>query len=130
MKYLITGGAGFIGSHIAEELVKRKEGVTVIDNLSFGKLDNLKDIKEKINFIEGDIVDFGLLNKEFRDIDFVLHQAALVSVPDSFRDKQEYFDVNVNGTKNVLEAALRNNVKRVVFASSCSVYGKYTFPKK
>lgn len=123
MKYLVTGGAGFIGSNIVLELVRKGHEVGVIDNLSFGKIENLELVKDKIKFVEGDIRDLDLLEKEFKGVDFVLHQAALRSVPESFKKSEEYFDVNVNGTKNVLEAALRNNVKKVVFASSAAVYG-------
>jgi len=131
MKYIVTGGAGFIGSHIVEELVKKGEDVTVIDNLSFGKRENLEKVNDKINFIEGDIRDKDLLNKEFKGKDFILHQAALRSVLNSFNNPEEYHDVNVNGTLNVLKAAKECNVKKVVFASSSSVYGDVKeFPQK
>jgi len=129
MNYLITGGAGFIGSHIAEESVK-DHNVTIIDNLSFGNINNLSKIKDKINFIQGDIRDINLLKDQFKDQDFILHQAALRSVPESLKNKEEYFDVNVNGTRNVLEAALKNKVKKVVFASTGSIYGDCKEPKK
>ncbi len=131
MKYVVTGGAGFIGSHIVEELVKKGDEVTVIDNLSFGKIDNIKSVLNKIRFINGDIMDLELLKKEFKGKDFVLHQAALKSVPKSFENPEEYEDVNENGTLNVLKAALENNVKKFVFASSSSVYGDCNiFPQK
>jgi len=131
MKYLVTGGAGFIGSHIVEELVRKGEEVTVIDNLSFGKLENLEKVNDKINFIEGDIRNLELLQNEFEGADFILHQAALRSVPKSLEAPEEYHDVNVNGTLNVLKAALENNVKKVVFASSSSIYGDAKeFPQK
>jgi len=131
MKYIVTGGAGFIGSHIAEELVKQKEDVTIIDNLSSGKLENIKEFKNKIKLVEGDIRNINLLKKEFKDADFVLHQAALKSVPGSFNNPEEYHDVNINGTLNVLKAAKECNVKRVIFASSGAVYGPCkVFPQK
>ncbi|MBU1199346.1 MAG: NAD-dependent epimerase/dehydratase family protein [Nanoarchaeota archaeon] len=126
MKYVVTGGAGFIGSHIVEELVKKGEDVVVIDNLSAGtnNLPDLpKDILEKIKFIKGDICDLNLLKEEFQDVDFVLHHAALISVRESVEKKDEYTAVIHEGTRNILEAARLNNVKRVVFASSCAVYG-------
>jgi len=124
MNYLVTGGAGFIGSHIVEELVKQGHKVKVIDNLSFGKIKNIKDFINKIEFVEGDIRDLDLLKKEFKDQDFILHQAALKSVPRSFENPQEYQDVNANGTLNVLKATELCKVKKLVFASSSSVYGE------
>ena len=124
MNYLVTGGAGFIGSHIVEELVNKGHQVKVIDNLSFGKIENIKDFIDKIEFIEGDIRDLDLLKKEFENQDFILHQAALKSVPRSFENPQEYQDVNVDGTLNVLKAAEICKVKKLVFASSSSVYGE------
>lgn len=123
MKYLITGGAGFIGSHIAEELVSRGESVTVFDNLETGKMENVNPFLNKIRFVKGDIRDLELLLKEMEGIDFVLHQAALRSVPKSVADPLPYFEVNVKGHYNVLEAARQNKVKGVTFASSSSVYG-------
>ncbi|MFH1545582.1 MAG: SDR family oxidoreductase [archaeon] len=123
---VVTGGAGFIGSHIARELVKQGYGVKVIDNLFEGKMENISDIENEIEFVKGDIRDNELLEKEFSGMDFVLHQAALRSVIHSMNNPKEYNDVNINGTVNVLEAARNNGVKRVVFASSSSVYGNTT----
>lgn len=122
-KYIITGGAGFIGSNIARELVKRGETVKVIDNLSTGHSENLEDIKNQIEFVKGDITDLDLLQKEFVGFDYVLHQAALCSVPRSVKDPIASNQNNVDGTLNVLVAARDNGIKRVVFASSSSVYG-------
>ena len=122
MKYLVTGGAGFIGSHITKELVKQGNSVTVIDNLNTGKEENLMSIRDKINFVNSSILDNEVLEKTTKDIDGVFHQAALASVQDSFSKPKEYHDVNVNGTGNILKLAKKNNFK-VVYASSSSVYG-------
>ena len=122
MKYLVTGGAGFIGSHITKELVKQGNSVTVIDNLNTGKEENLMSIRDKINFVNSSILDNEVLEKTTKDIDGVFHQAALASVQDSFSKPKEYHDVNVNGTENILKLAKKNNFK-VVYASSSSVYG-------
>lgn len=130
MRYLITGGAGFIGSHIAKELVKRGEEVIVLDNLYTGRKDRLARIIKKIRFVNGDIRDLDLLTKEFKGVDFVLHHAALISVTESMEKKDEYDDVNVIGTRNVLEAARINKVKLVTMASSCAVYGDAKVPMR
>jgi len=122
MKYLVTGGAGFIGSYITKRLVEEEEQVVVIDNLNTGKEKNLESIKDKIDFVKGDILDKNLLEDITRNIDGVFHQAALASVQDSFSKPDEYYNVNVNGTKNILELAKKNNFK-VVYASSSSIYG-------
>lgn len=121
--YLVTGGAGFIGSNITDELVRRRENVKVLDDLSSGKRENLEQVKDKIEFIEADIRDLEALMRAFKGCDYVIHQAALRSVPKSMKDPALYDEVNVMGTLNVLSAAVRNKVKRVVFASSSSVYG-------
>jgi UDP-glucose 4-epimerase len=122
MKYLITGGAGFIGSHLAEKLVEERHTVSVIDNLNTGKEKNLESIKEKIEFFKGSILDYELLDEITHNVDGVFHEAALASVQDSFTKPEEYHDVNVIGTKNVFELSKKNNFK-VVYASSSSVYG-------
>ncbi len=122
MKYIVTGGAGFIGSNIVKKLVSRGHDVTVIDNLNTGKEENLELVKEKITFLKDDILNVDLLEKETQGIDGVFHQAALASVQDSFTKPDEYHDVNVNGTENILKLAKKNNFK-VVYASSSSVYG-------
>lgn len=119
----VTGGAGFIGSNLSRELVARGYEVTIIDNLSTGKLRNIKDIRRQVNFIRGDIRDIKTLQQAFRGLDFVLHQAALPSVPRSINDPAGSHDVNVNGTFNVLLAAGQQKVRKVVLASSSSIYG-------
>ena len=122
MKYLVTGGAGFIGSHLTKKLVEEGNDVTIIDNLNTGKEKNLESIKNKIDFVKGSILDIELLEKLTKDVDGVYHQAALASVQDSFFKSDEYHDVNVNGTENILKLAKQYNFK-VVYASSSSVYG-------
>ena len=122
MKYVVTGGAGFIGSHLTKILVDQGHKVTVIDNLRTGKKENLESMKEKIIFVKGDILDNKLLNETIMDVDGVFHQAALASVQDSFSKPDEYNEVNVNGTENILKLAKKNDFK-IVYASSSSVYG-------
>lgn len=123
MRVVVTGGAGFIGSHIAEELVKQGYEVTVLDNFSAGRMANIAPILKDIKLVRGDIRDFELLKKEFKNADFISHQAALRCVAESVENPLAFNDVNVNGHYNVLEAARINDAKRVVFASSSSVYG-------
>ncbi|MCK6541068.1 SDR family oxidoreductase [bacterium] len=123
MKYLVTGGAGFIGSNIVEGLVKRGDSVRVLDNFSTGKRSNLLPFLEQIELIEGDIRSYHIVREAVSEIDVVLHQAALPSVPRSIRDPITTNEVNVAGTLNILDAAKEAKVKRVVFASSSSVYG-------
>ena len=122
MKYVVTGGAGFIGSHITKILVEQNHNVTVIDNLYTGKEKNLESIKDRIIFVKGSILDNNLLEDITKNIDGVFHQAALASVQDSFVKPNEYNDVNVNGTENILRLAKKNRFK-IVYASSSSVYG-------
>ena len=122
MKYVVTGGAGFIGSHITKKLVERGDIVTVIDNMNTGKEKNLESVIDKINFVKGDILDTGLLEGITKDVDGVFHQAALASVQDSFDEPDEYHNVNVNGTENILKLSKKYGFK-VVYASSSSVYG-------
>ena len=122
MKYIVTGGAGFIGSNIVKKLVSRGDHVTVIDNLNTGKEENLATVKHKIIFLKDSILNLDLLEKQTQDIDGIFHQAALASVQDSFSKPDEYHNVNVNGTENILKLAKKNNFK-VVYASSSSVYG-------
>ena len=123
MRYLVTGGAGFIGSNIVEELLKRNYTVRVLDNFSTGKRENLKEFQKDIELIEGDIRSFHIVQKAVKGIDVILHEAALPSVPRSINDPITSNEVNVVGTLNILDAAKENNVKRVVYASSSSVYG-------
>ena len=126
MKILVTGGAGFIGSHIAEYLVQRGDDVTVLDNLITGSKENLTKISDKINFVNGDIRDHKLLEELVSDTTGVFHEAALASVQQSFSMKDEYIDVNVAGTENIFKLAKEYGFK-IVYASSSSVYGN---PKK
>jgi len=122
LKYIVTGGAGFIGSNIVKKLVVRGDDVTVIDNLNTGKEKNLISVKDKIVFFNDSILNLDLLEKQTQNIDGIFHQAALASVQDSFSKPEEYQSVNVNGTENILKLAKKNNFK-VVYASSSSVYG-------
>src|SRR3989338_10813382 len=127
-KFLVTGGAGFIGSHIVEKLLKDGCFVRVLDNFSSGKRQNLTlvgaDSKgNQFELIEGDIRDKSACLKAAEGVDYVLHQAALRSVPKSMKIPHEYNAANIDGTLNVLEASLENKVKRFVCASSSSVYG-------
>ena len=122
MKLGVTGGAGFIGSNIVKLLVNQDHDVTVIDNLYRGKLENLKDVEEKIIFSKIDILEYDKLKNEMKNLDGIFHQAALTSVPESFTKTDEYNQVNVIGTENVFEISHQLNIK-VVYASSSSVYG-------
>ena len=130
--YLVTGGAGFIGSNIVEGLLSRGETVRVLDNFSEGKRENLDFVKQhnsaslSYELIEGDIRDMDTCRKACKDMDYVLHQAALRSVPRSVNEPVATNEVNVTGTLNVLLAAKEAGVKRVVYASSSSVYGDST----
>ncbi len=121
--WLVTGGAGFIGSHLVKELVHQGQKVTVLDNLSGGKLENLTAVRDKITFIQADICNFEAVVKACQQVDYVLHLAALISVAESMEKPQETSEINVQGTVNVLEAAKQGGVKRVVFSSSAAVYG-------
>jgi len=125
VKFVITGGAGFIGSHIAKHLVSKNHNVTIVDNLSRGRLENLSKIKEQIEFKKIDILDFNLLKEVISNSDGVFHQAALTSVPESFTQKEKYYNVNVNGTENIFKLA-KEFGKKVVYASSSSIYGNTT----
>ena len=121
--YLITGGAGFIGSHLAEELLRRGARVRVLDNFSTGKRENLAGLGPHFELIEGDIRSYHTVQQAVREVDYVLHQGALPSVPRSINDPITTNEVNVGGTLNLLDAARDAGVKRVVYASSSSVYG-------
>ena len=121
--YLVTGGAGFIGSHIVEELLKRGETVRVLDNFSTGKRENLEPFLDKIELMEGDLRSQHQVREAVRGVDFISHQGALPSVPRSVQDPITSDQVNAGGTLNILEAAKEEGVKRVVVASSSSVYG-------
>jgi UDP-N-acetylglucosamine/UDP-N-acetyl-alpha-D-glucosaminouronate 4-epimerase len=130
MRYLVTGGAGFIGSNTVEELVRRGESVVVLDDLSSGKEENLAEIRNKITFMKGSITDIEVVRKAMHEADYVLHLAARTSVPRSVKDPIETNRINIDGTLNVLVAARDLKVKRVVFAASSSAYGETpTLPK-
>ncbi|MCU0666153.1 MAG: SDR family oxidoreductase [Candidatus Omnitrophica bacterium] len=130
-KVLVTGGAGFIGSHIVDALVKNNCQVRVLDNFSSGKLDNLSGVSGKVKIIKGDICDRDTCRKAVSGVDVVFHQAALRSVPKSMKNPDVYNKVNIGGILNMLEASRENNVKAFVFASSSSVYGDVSkFPEK
>jgi UDP-glucose 4-epimerase len=124
-KVIVTGGAGFIGSHIAQELVKRGHQVTIIDNLTTGKLSNIEPVlgNKNADFVRGSIVDLPLLRKLFTGADYIFHQAALPSVPRSIKSPRASHTANITGTLNVLLTARDKGVKKVVYASSSSVYG-------
>jgi len=130
MRYLVTGGAGFIGSNTVDELVRRGHSVVVLDDLSSGKEDNVAEIRNKITFIKGSITDIEIVRKAMHEAEYVLHLAARTSVPRSVKDPIETNKINIDGTLNVLVAAKELKVKRVVFAASSSVYGETaTLPK-
>lgn len=130
MRYLVTGGAGFIGSNTVDELVKRGHSVVVLDDLSAGKEENLAEVRSKITFIRGSITDIEAVQKAMQQADYVIHLAARTSVPRSVKDPLETNRINVEGMLNVLIAARDNKVKRVVFAASSSAYGETpTLPK-
>ncbi len=122
-KYLVTGIAGFIGSSIARALVAQGEEVRGIDNFSSGKRENIEEIYSEIEFVEGDILDRDLVREVCRNVDFIFHEAAIPSVPRSVADPIESNSVNVDATLNVLTAANEAGAKRIVFASSCALYG-------
>jgi len=124
MKFLITGGAGFIGSNIAAHLVEKGERVRILDNFSSGSRENIKGLSDSVEVIDGDVRDYWTVVKTVDDIDYVLHQAALPSVPRSVQNPLTSNAVNIDGTLNVLEAAKNAGVKKLVFASSSSVYGE------
>jgi len=133
-KFLVTGGAGFIGSNISEQLIKQGHSVRILDNFSSGKDSNLVFAqglgKDKFEVMKGDIRDKDACDRACAGIEYISHQAALRSVPKSMVDPESYNDVNISGTLNMLQAASKNKVKRMVFASSSSVYGDTTqFPE-
>jgi nucleoside-diphosphate-sugar epimerase len=123
-RYLVTGGAGFIGSHIVEALLDQGADVRVLDNFSTGKRENLSGLSDKLEVWEGDLRDHAAVEAAVRDVQAIFHQAAFISVPESMEKPQECFDVNVAGTIALFEAARLAGVRRVVFASSAAVYGE------
>ncbi len=122
-RYLVTGGAGFIGSHLVEALAKQGQDVRVLDNFLTGKRENIAPFLEKIDLLEGDIRDLETCKQAVKGVDFVLHQAALPSVPRSLEDPILTNEINIRGTLNLLLASRDAGVKKFVFASSSSVYG-------
>jgi len=130
MNWLVTGGAGFIGSNIVEELVRRGEGVRVLDNFSTGKRENLIPLLDKIDLIEGDIRDEEACRLAVDGIDYVLHQAAIPSVPRSLNEPVITSDVNIMGTVRLLTIAAKSTVRRFVYAASSSAYGDQPTPIK
>ncbi len=123
-KYLVTGGAGFIGSHLVEAVVKRGEEVVVVDDLSTGRLENLKGVADRVEFVQGDICDQELMRRVMKGVDYVMHEAAIPSVPRSVKEPLKCNRAAVDGTLSVLLAARDMGVKRLVYASSSSVYGE------
>jgi UDP-glucose 4-epimerase len=129
-KYLVTGGAGFIGSNIVDKLLERGDSVRVLDDFSTGREENVRHFADDIRLIRGDIRDEDAVDGAVKGVDFVLHQAALASVPRSIDNPKLSNDVNIRGTLNLLDAARRHSVRRFVYASSSSVYGdSETLPK-
>ncbi len=125
---LVTGGCGFIGSHVAEKLVELGADVTILDNLSTGSVENIAAITNKINFIHGDITNIDTCIMATQNKKIIFHLAAFVSVPNSTIDPQKCHNINIIGTQNLLEAARLNNVNRFIFSSTCSVYGESITP--
>lgn len=132
MKAIVTGGAGFIGSNLAEELANRGEEVVILDDLSTGRMENIKELlkRESVKFVKGSVTNQELLKGIFKDVDCVFHQAAIPSVQRSIEDPIATNEVNVKGTLNVLIAARDSEVEKVVYASSSSVYGDSPLPKR
>ncbi|MDC1296605.1 SDR family oxidoreductase [Alphaproteobacteria bacterium] len=133
-KILITGGAGFIGSHLSEKLVSNGYDVTILDNFATGKLSNLNNIinKSNLNVIEADIRNFSKIIDFFTNVDIVFHLAALAEIVPSIENPKDYFDTNVNGTFNIIEASKKNNISKIIYAASSSCYGlpnKYPTPE-
>ena len=129
MKYLVTGGAGFIGSHIVHTLLEHGDSVRVLDNFSSGKCENLEALTQQFNgnrfeVLEGDVRDASRVEEAVRGVEFIFHEAAFVSVPQSMGEPQTCFDVNVTGTSLLFDAARRAGVRRAVIASSAAVYGE------
>ena len=129
-KCLVTGGAGFIGSNLADELIRQGAKVSILDNLVTGFRENLEEINGNFDFIEGDLNDDAMLIKSMAGVSFIFHQAALPSVPRSVENPVETHQACVNGTFNLLMKAKENNVRRVIYAASSSAYGdQKTLPK-
>lgn len=129
MKYLVTGGAGFIGSHIVESLLEQGHSVRVLDNFSTGKRENLDELAQRfdgkqLEILEGDVRDASRVGEAVRGVNIIFHEAAFVSVPQSMDEPQNCFDVNISGTSQLFDAARKAGVGRAVVASSAAVYGE------
>ena len=127
MKSIITGGAGFIGSHLSEKLISLGHKVVVVDNFVVGKKKNIKIIKDKIEIVNKDIRNYDSIKDLFKNVDYVFHLAALADIVPSIENPDDYFSTNVQGTYNVLKASVENKVKRFIYSASSSCYG---IPKK
>jgi len=124
MKCLVTGGAGFIGSNLVEQLIKLGHQVIVLDNLSTGSLSNLSQVKNKIEFVNADVtINKNSIDKYFNNVDWVFHLAGLADLVPSIKDPTSYFQTNVKGTLNVLEASRKVKIKKLIYAASASCYG-------
>ncbi|MFA4849566.1 MAG: SDR family oxidoreductase [Methanoregula sp.] len=133
MRYIVTGGAGFIGSHIADALANRGDEVVILDNLFSGRIENIQNLANTptVTFIKGSVTDQALLQKACKNADGIFHEAAITSVPRSVKDPLASNEANVTGTLNVLVAAQKCGIKKIVYASSSSVYGDTpTLPKR
>ncbi len=124
MRILVTGGAGFIGSHLVEELLRRGDSVRVLDDFSTGRRENLASLRGNLEILEADLRDARRVEEAVRGVEWIFHLAAFISVPQSMLDPQTCFDVNVGGSVGLLEAARRAGVRKVVLASSTAVYGE------
>lgn len=123
MKIIITGGAGFIGSHLAEFLIKKKHKIIIIDNLSTGRLSNIKTFKNKVRFVKADISKLGKWTENFKNAKVVFHLAALADIVPSIQDPKKYFDSNVVGTENITSTSIKHKVKKIIYSASSSCYG-------
>ncbi len=123
MKIIITGGAGFIGSHLAQYLIKKKHKVIIIDNLSTGRLDNIKFFKNKVKFVKADISKYGKWTENFKNTQVVFHLAALADIVPSIQNPKKYFQSNVVGTENIASLSIKYKVKKIIYAASSSCYG-------
>ena len=128
MRYVVTGGAGFVGSYLVKLLIKEGHEVTVIDNLHKAKKENLETVLSKIKFEEGDIRDVELIHKVSKNIDVIFNLAALIAIPYSYEAPRSYIETNVTGTLNVLQATIKNSVSKLISTSTSEVYGtaRYT----
>jgi UDP-glucose 4-epimerase len=122
-RFIVTGGAGFIGSHLVDKLLDKGHKVIVIDNLSNGRLSNLYKSIDKIKFVKQNIQKSKIIDKHFKNADYVFHLAALADIVPSIQNPKEYFDSNVDGTLSVLRCCLNHNIKKIIYTASASCYG-------